>query len=201
MTDSEITWMTVPSEIGDLGLVASSEGLAHVVLPRRGSLAAEVRRQFAPLEARRGTGPILALFANDFRLYLSGGRPGFSGPLDLHRATEYERKVYKVARTIPHGETRTYGWVAERAGGSPRSVGNALGRNPLAIVVPCHRVLAANGLGGFSGGLKLKRQLLQLEGAWPLNQVELPFDPGRPARRRSPAGSKQALLGDGDEWR
>jgi methylated-DNA-[protein]-cysteine S-methyltransferase len=175
MTEPVITWMPLPSEFGDLAIAASAEGLAYVALPRQRSLAAEIRRHFAPIEPKRGSNPILALFANDFRLYLSGGRPGFSGPLDLSRATDYEREVYKVACTIPHGETRTYGWVAERAGGSARSAGNALGRNPIPIVVPCHRVLASGGLGGFSGGLDVKRQLLKLEGASPLNQVELPL--------------------------
>lgn len=201
MNDSEtMIWITVPSELGDIALVASTEGLAYVLLPRRGSLATEVRRLSAPLEPRRGQSPVLALFANDLRLYLSGGRAGFSGPLDLSRATDYEKKVYKVARSISYGETRTYGWIAERAGGSPRSAGNALGRNPLPIVIPCHRVVAASGLGGYTGGIKFKRSLLTLEGAWPLNQVELPLT-SRARRRPAPAAAgKQTTLGNGEGW-
>lgn len=202
MNDSEtMTWTTVPSELGDIALVASIKALASILLPRRGSLAAEVRRLSAPLEPRRGQNPILALFANDLRLYLAGGRPGFSGPLDLSRATEYERKVYKVARTIAYGETRTYGWIAEKAGGSPRSAGNALGRNPLPIVIPCHRVIAASGLGGYTGGVRFKRALLSLEGAWPLNQVELPLTSGGRRRPTPAAAGKQTTLGGGEGWR
>jgi methylated-DNA-[protein]-cysteine S-methyltransferase len=83
---------------------------------------------------------------------------------------EFHRRVYDVARTIPPGATLTYGDIAARLGepGSARAVGQALGRNPFPIIVPCHRVLAANGqLGGFSatGGSATKRRLLTIEGA------------------------------------
>jgi methylated-DNA-[protein]-cysteine S-methyltransferase len=171
--EAALIWLAVPSELGDLALVASPDGLAGLLLPRRGPLAQAVHDRWRG--ARRGTAPVLALFEQELRLYLAGGRPGFPGPLDLRGASEYERAVYEVTRTIPHGETRTYGWVAERAGGSAQAVGNALGKNPIPIVVPCHRVVAAGSLGGFTGGLPLKRALLQLEGAAPHGQTELPL--------------------------
>ena len=86
------------------------------------------------------------------------------------RAPEFDRQVYDVARTIPPGETASYGAIATRLGvpGAAREVGRALGRNPFAIVVPCHRVVSADGrLGGFSanGGTATKRRLLSIEGA------------------------------------
>ena len=90
--------------------------------------------------------------------------------LDLDAATEFHRKVYEVARTIPPGQTMTYGEIARRLGvpHEAREVGQALGRNPVAIIVPCHRVLGADGkMGGFSanGGVATKRRILEIEGA------------------------------------
>ena len=91
-------------------------------------------------------------------------------PLDLEGAPEFHRRVYAVARTIPPGHTMTYGEIARRLGAphESREVGQALGRNPVAIIVPCHRVLGADGkMGGFSaqGGVATKRRILEIEGA------------------------------------
>ncbi len=79
--------------------------------------------------------------------------------------TPYRRRVWDALCAIPPGETRTYGDIARIAGGSPRSVGTANGTNPIPILIPCHRVVAANGIGGYSGGdgLPTKRFLLSLE--------------------------------------
>ena len=85
--------------------------------------------------------------------------------------TDYQRRVWACLRTIPQGETRTYGAVASAVGGSARAVGGANRANPIPILIPCHRVCAANGLGGYAGsdqdgwGLRMKRRLLELEGA------------------------------------
>jgi methylated-DNA-[protein]-cysteine S-methyltransferase len=185
-------WTTVRSELGEIALIASEAGLTHLLLPRRGSLAAAVRRTVMPLEPVRGLNPALAHFAHELRLYLTGAALEFTGPLDLRGTTAYERAVYAATRAIPYGETRSYGWIAAAAGGSPRAAGNALGRNPIAIVIPCHRVVASAGLGGFTGGLPLKRRLLALEGAWPLNQLELrlPAAAGSPGARPAPASRR-----------
>ncbi len=90
--------------------------------------------------------------------------------LDLADAPEFERRVYAAAQAIPPGEVRTYGELAEAIGspGSARAVGRALGRNPVPIVIPCHRILAsAGGIGGFSapGGVSTKLKMLEIEGA------------------------------------
>ena len=90
--------------------------------------------------------------------------------LDLAAAPDFHRKVYEVARTIPPGQTMTYGEIAKQLGvpHESREVGQALGRNPVAIIVPCHRVLGADGkMGGFSanGGVATKRRILEIEGA------------------------------------
>lgn len=99
--------------------------------------------------------------------WFEGRRRTFDVPLELH-GTAWQRRVWDVLLEIPFGETLTYGEVAQRAGrpGGARAVGHAVGRNPVAIVVPCHRVVAAGGaLGGYAGGLDNKRWLLAHEGA------------------------------------
>lgn len=99
------------------------------------------------------------------RAYFAGDLTDFDLDLDL-RGTEFQRRVWTALLTIPYGETRSYGEIAEQIGapGSARAVGLANGHNPIAIVVPCHRVIGANGsLTGFGGGLGRKRALLDLE--------------------------------------
>jgi O-6-methylguanine DNA methyltransferase len=101
---------------------------------------------------------------------LAGRSPGKFPPLDLSNGTTFQRKVWNTLRKIARGQTKSYGEIA-RAVGKPkavRAVGSACGANPIPIFVPCHRVLAANKkLGGFSGGLNWKRELLAREGVKP----------------------------------
>ena len=100
------------------------------------------------------------------KVYFSGHRTTFRDKLDFPRATHFQREVWEITRLIPYGETRSYAWVAERIKKprAVRAVGQALGKNPLPIIVPCHRVVASDGkLGGFSGGVEMKRYLLSLE--------------------------------------
>ena len=106
--------------------------------------------------------------ARDLARYFSGESVDFGGyDVDLSGYTEFEREVYAATRRIPPGEVRTYGDIARAIGkpGASRAVGNALGKNPACIVIPCHRVVASNGLGGFTGGLEWKKKLLRLEGS------------------------------------
>ena len=110
---------------------------------------------------------------------LSGGRDHLSDlPLDMERIDPFRRKVYAIARGIPPGETLSYGAIAEKLGDKAlaRDVGEAMGKNPFPIVVPCHRVVAANGkLGGFSapGGATTKLKMLAIEGAAVNGQQDL----------------------------
>jgi len=100
------------------------------------------------------------------KVYFSGGKVSFPDELDLSGATSFQREVCEITRLIPYGETRTYLWVAEqiKRPRAARAVGQALGRNPLPIIVPCHRVIASDGgLGGFGGGVEMKSHLLRLE--------------------------------------
>jgi len=98
--------------------------------------------------------------------YFSGSRVTFTDELDLSHATHFQREVWETTRLIPYGETRNYAWIAEQIEKpqAARAVGQALSKNPLPIIVPCHRVVASDGkLSGFSGGVEMKQHLLSLE--------------------------------------
>jgi O-6-methylguanine DNA methyltransferase len=99
------------------------------------------------------------------RSYFSGHRVAFTNKLDLSPATAFQRRVWEITKLIPYGETRSYSWVAEQLGRAEavRAVGRALARNPLPIIIPCHRVVAKDGVGGYSGGVEMKKYLIWLE--------------------------------------
>lgn len=104
--------------------------------------------------------------ARRLQKYFNRERVDFAEKIDLAGATEFDRLCWSAARSIPYGEVRTYSWLAKRAGrpNAWRAAGNAMARNRLPIVVPCHRVVASDGgLGGFSGGLGMKKLLLSVE--------------------------------------
>ena len=158
--------------LGACGIAWNARGITGLQLPEASAEATRARLR------RRWPGALEAQPPADVRhvidrvLALLGGEAIdlVDVALDLDGVPEFHRKVYDVARTIPPGQTLTYGDIAERLGvpQEAREVGQALGRNPIAIIVPCHRVLAANGkMGGFSanGGVATKRRMLEIEGA------------------------------------
>lgn len=105
--------------------------------------------------------------ADELERYFRGEPVTFQDiDVDLSGATGFERSVYEATRAIPFGKVATYGQIAMAIGrpNAQRAVGRALGKNPASIVIPCHRVVAANGLGGFTGGLHWKKKLLRHEG-------------------------------------
>jgi methylated-DNA-[protein]-cysteine S-methyltransferase len=146
--------------IGPLTLLASSAGLREI---RFG-----LPRGPAPDELSSGEDhPVLGPAVRALRAYFRGAKDPFrSLPLDPPERTPFQRAVLDLLRQIPRGSYRTYGELARALDrGSPRSVGQAVGTNPLPVVIPCHRVVAGAGrLGGFSGGLERKIALLELEG-------------------------------------
>jgi methylated-DNA-[protein]-cysteine S-methyltransferase len=169
--------------IGRCGIVWSERGVAGTQLPEEhdAGTRARVRRRFP--DAREALPPPDVQRALDAIVALLGGCPSeLDGvALDMDGVPQFHRRVYEVARGIPAGATLSYGEVAARLGdkGLARAVGQALGQNPFAIVVPCHRVLAAGSMpGGFSasGGVATKLRLLAIEGARPTSQLAL-FDP------------------------
>jgi methylated-DNA-[protein]-cysteine S-methyltransferase len=109
--------------------------------------------------------PILKETAAQLEEYFAGERTEFDVTMELD-GTPFQQEVWAELCRIPYGETISYGELARRVGRprGPRAVGQANGRNPIPIIVPCHRVLASNGIGGYGGGLKIKRALLALEG-------------------------------------
>lgn len=168
------------TEIGLCGIAWNGRGVAGVQLPEGSphETRARLRRRFP--EAREASPPAPVRRAIDGVIALLRGEPSelHSVALDMDGVPSFHRRVYEVARTIPPGTTVSYGEVAARMGepGAARDVGQALGQNPFAIIVPCHRVLAANGkVGGFSarGGVRTKLRLISSErtgghGALPL---------------------------------
>jgi len=121
------------------------------------------------------THPLLEETARQLGQYFRGQRRSFDLPLQLH-GTEFQRRVWTLLTRIPFGETRTYGELARQLGnpGACRAVGLANGRNPIAVIVPCHRVIGADGsLTGFGGGLPRKEWLLSHEGLAGIRSLEL----------------------------
>ncbi len=131
----------------------------------------QAKESRAPLHPRQGAEGARArrwkmTAGKELRAYLAGRLRSFSVPCDLKELSPFTRAVLRTAAEIPYGEVRSYRWVAEQAErpGATRAVGNALARNPIPIVIPCHRVVRSDGgLGGYSLGLKWKRRLLRLE--------------------------------------
>ena len=158
--------------IGRCGVVRGSSGICGVQLPEAddGASRGRLLRRFPG--AHEAPPPLAVQDAIAGMVALLRGLPIdlTAVALDLSRAQSFERRVYEVTRAIPPGATLTYGEVAARLGepGSAQAVGRALGRNPVPIIVPCHRVLAAGGrLHGFSayGGILAKRRILEIEDA------------------------------------
>jgi methylated-DNA-[protein]-cysteine S-methyltransferase len=147
-----------PSPIGPLTLMADDGLLTHLVMED------QAHAVDAPPGSRRDDAAF-ATVAGQLDEYFAGARTTFDVPMRLE-GTEFQRKVWEQLCAIPYGRTISYGELARRVGrpkGS-RAVGQANGRNPIPIIVPCHRVLAGNGIGGYGGGLPMKRTLLAVEG-------------------------------------
>ena len=158
----ELSYITFNTDMGWVGILSSAKGLLGTTLPQR---SAQEACQLLGDSVSRAIWSFDDLMER-LKVYFSGHRITFPDKLDLSRATHFQREVWKITRLIPYGETRSYAWVAEQVKkpGAARAVGQALGKNPLPIIVPCHRVIASDGkLGGFSGGVEMKRYLLSLE--------------------------------------
>jgi methylated-DNA-[protein]-cysteine S-methyltransferase len=171
--------------IGRCAVAWGPQGIVGLKLPERNDGAMRARMRTHHPEAQEAAAPPeVEAVVKDIQRLLSGeDRDLKSVALDMTRVPDFDRRVYTETRSIPPGETLTYGEIATRLGdpGLSRAVGQALGRNPFAIIVPCHRVLAAGGKsGGFSavGGVETKRLLLEIEGARALHPI-LPWDQNR----------------------
>ena len=161
----QLKYVTFDARMGWVGVLGSSRGIMRTTLPR--TSAEEARRLLG--EPADHAGPSRRLFENliaRLRSYFQAERVDFPDELDLAGATSFQIKVWGATRLIPYGDTVSYRWLAAQIArpGAVRAVGLALARNPLPIIIPCHRVVNSDGrLGGFSGGLELKGYLLSLE--------------------------------------
>jgi methylated-DNA-[protein]-cysteine S-methyltransferase len=178
MSDAEVTWDIYESPIGPLTLVAGDDGLRGLWFPGKTP---------APAEAARAPMPAVI---DQLEAYFGGELRAFDLDLDM-RGPAFDRAVWRALLDIPHGKTESYGELAARVDPDvfrtdvepwqrARAVGAANGRNPVSIIVPCHRVIGADGsLTGYGGGLHRKQALLELEGsgrpdpAWKTRQTSL----------------------------
>jgi len=175
--------------LGWMGISASENGVRAIVLAKPSRRAVEralvqhpgstfdVRRSSRATASKKTSSfpesrtmnlePVLRDAQRQLRRYLAGRSRALDFPVDLSGGTPFQRKVWQTALRIPYGRVRSYRWIASKIGGTryARAVGNALGANPVPLIVPCHRVVSQDAsLGGFSCGVAVKRKLLDLEG-------------------------------------
>jgi methylated-DNA-[protein]-cysteine S-methyltransferase len=175
----ELSYRVFKTRMGWCGVVGGRGGIVNVILPMTSQgrvekviahtwgkwrLAPWRHRRSLPLKARG----ILAEAERQIREYFAGRLRSFSLRVRLLGRGAFERAIYEATRRIPYGETVSYGWIAWKVGNpqAARAVGRAMARNPVPLLIPCHRVLGSNGkLCGFTseGGLRLKQKLLDLE--------------------------------------
>ncbi len=152
----QLLWFGIDSPFGPISLGFIDDTLVEVIFDYRDSL---IRKKTRSIDR--------AIQA--FKRYFEGRREFFNDiSIDISCGSPFEKKVWLALRRIPYGKTISYASIAESIGHpkAARAVGRAIGRNPVPIVIPCHRVIRSNGsLGGFSGGIDIKKKLLELEGA------------------------------------
>lgn len=156
--EMNLAYKFIETPVGKLKLVASNKGLVAILWENDNRV---------PLRdlVQDDRHPVLLQAESQLEEYFAGSRQTFDIPLDM-RGTTFQKSVWEALLAIPYGDTRSYGELAKRLGrpSASRAVGAANGRNPLSIVVPCHRVIGSSGkLTGFAGGLGTKAQLLSLE--------------------------------------
>lgn len=155
------------TSLGFMGAVASAGGLHMIILPKKTEI--EVKRELEQhyTEELIRDEKKLAGIVGKLKAHLAGKKVVYKEKFDVSGATPFELKVWDTVNGIPYGEVRSYEWVARQIGDPKkvRTVGQALKNNRLPIIIPCHRVInKSGGLGGFAGGVELKRELLKLEG-------------------------------------
>jgi methylated-DNA-[protein]-cysteine S-methyltransferase len=184
LSPAELAWATLSSPVGPLAVGCTAAGLAQVrfrTSPRdrlRAGLATPPASGGGPAgDPAQARDELLAAARDQLAEYFAGQRQEFDLPIDWTGTSPAQRQVLDVLyRTVGYGDTVTYGELAQRAVAGPdgvslpaRAIGGIMGSNPIPVIVPCHRVVAGNGLGGYSGGtgIEVKRWLLIYEGALP----------------------------------
>ncbi len=161
----ELKYITFNSDVGWLGILGSAKGLLCVTLPQRS--AQEAHQLLGDRVNHAACSPhLFADLIQRLRIYFGAHKAVFPDELDLSGATPFQRQVWEITRLIPYGETRSYTRVAEQIGkaGAVRAVGQALARNPLPVIVPCHRLVNPNAkIGANSGGVEVTKYRLYIE--------------------------------------
>jgi methylated-DNA-[protein]-cysteine S-methyltransferase len=162
--DPSVVQTTFDSPLGEMVVAATGRGLAGIWFTGQRHMP-DISRW-----PRSQDHPVLAAALTQLREYFAGDRAEFELPLDLQGGTLFQQSVWRALLRIPRGSITSYGRLGLAIGHSAavRAVGAAVGRNPLSVVIPCHRVVGSDGsLTGYAGGLERKRALLRLEGATP----------------------------------
>ncbi len=166
----KLNYLIFDTSLGWVGIMGSAEGLRELTLPQLSHQQAFYLLRESALKSQRilieARIDYFGNLAERIKSYFNGERINFPDGLDLSWASSFQKRVWKATQSIPYGETRAYAWVAGKIGISKaaRAVGQALARNPLPIIIPCHRVICSDGtLGGFSDGKLLKQRLLEME--------------------------------------
>ena len=155
-------------------VIDSPVGPLHITMTNRG--VSQV--QFDGRATEPAATTVSSVIVDELLAYFRGELREFSVPVDLDDVTDFTRKVLEATATIPYGETVSYGEIAQMIGmpGATQAVGNALGANPVPIVIPCHRVIRSDGsMGWFTGGAHIRRALLRLEGVDFPEQAAVPL--------------------------
>ncbi len=148
-----------------LGIAFSDKGISALVLPKKDLMSVQLElTNILPDDFLVQVSPPEQI-KNIFNDYFRSRKVDFNSIDIIANGTSFEQNVWNACRKIPYGEVRSYSWIAKEIGkpSASRAVGNALNKNPIPIIVPCHRVISTSGLGGFAEGLKMKRMLLELE--------------------------------------
>ncbi len=153
MQNPPILYDTYEAPLGKIFLIFSGKSLIEVSFNKPSSIS-----------YKKGTAP--KGFVKELQSYFSGKETVFSQDIKLTKGTDFEKSIWLILKKIPYGETRSYKWVAEKIGNpsAVRAVGQALSKNPIPIVLPCHRVVESGGaIGGYSSGVDKKVRLLEME--------------------------------------
>lgn len=163
----KIYYYTFKSPVGEILATKTEKGLSFISFPKNTwdkFLSALNKDKSIDLIKN---GNKFSSLDRGLKAYFSGRKVNFREKLDLTGGTDFQKKVWKAMLKIPYGETRSYSWLAKKAGGKnkARAAGAACGANPIPIIIPCHRVIKSDKtIGGYSGGLGFKKKLLQIEG-------------------------------------
>lgn len=169
----DLTAVIGDTRMGWAGVALTAAGIRHATLFHRGRAAAA--GELAAFGAREQPDARAAEVLGLLQAYAAGEPAEIEAfPIDLPPCNAFQRQTWLALREIPRGQTRSYGWLAQRVGraSAPRAIGALVGSNPIPLWLPCHRVVASDGsLHGFGGGLAMKQALLELEGVFPARML------------------------------